>query len=111
MFNPVAPYGYLLPNMYLFMADIANPDFFSSFMLFISALPVSMVPLSKESLAYCFLYSSYRLFDSSDRPGMWFVLHPLGIYLLEATRTLSTNSSYYSGMGSTSSISLVSFVD
>ena len=26
MFNPVAPYGYLLPNMYLFIADIANPD-------------------------------------------------------------------------------------
>ena len=24
----VAPYGYLLPNMYLFMADIANPDSF-----------------------------------------------------------------------------------
>ena len=23
-----APYGYLLPNMYLFMADIANPDLF-----------------------------------------------------------------------------------
>ena len=26
VFNPVAPYGYLLPNVYLFMADIANPD-------------------------------------------------------------------------------------
>ena len=26
--NPVAPYGYLLPNMYLFRADIANPDSF-----------------------------------------------------------------------------------
>ena len=25
-----------------------------------------MVPLSKESLASCFLYSSYRLFDSYD---------------------------------------------
>ena len=23
----VAPYGYLLPTVYLFMADIANPDF------------------------------------------------------------------------------------
>ena len=67
--------------------------FFYSFMLFISALPVSMVPLSKELLAYCFLYSSYRLFDSSDRPGIWFVLHPRGIYLLEATRTSSTNPS------------------
>ena len=26
VFNPVAPYGYLLPNMYLFVADITNPD-------------------------------------------------------------------------------------
>ena len=28
--NTVAPYGYLLPNMYLFIviADIANPDSF-----------------------------------------------------------------------------------
>ena len=26
VFNPVAPYGYLLPNMYLFIADIANQD-------------------------------------------------------------------------------------
>ena len=24
---PVAPYGYLLSDMYLFMADITNPDF------------------------------------------------------------------------------------
>ena len=28
VFNPVAPYGYLLPNVYLIMADIANPDLF-----------------------------------------------------------------------------------
>ena len=28
VFNPVAPYGYLLPNMCLFIADIANPDSF-----------------------------------------------------------------------------------
>ena len=28
VFNHVAPYGYLLPNMYLFIADIANPDLF-----------------------------------------------------------------------------------
>ena len=25
VFNHVAPYGYLLPNMYLFIADITNP--------------------------------------------------------------------------------------
>ena len=28
MFNPVAYYRYLLPTMYLFMADIANADLF-----------------------------------------------------------------------------------
>ena len=28
VFNPVARYGHLLPNMYLFIADIANPDSF-----------------------------------------------------------------------------------
>ena len=28
VFNPVTPYGYLLPNMYLFIADITNPDSF-----------------------------------------------------------------------------------
>ena len=27
VFNPVAPYGYLLSDMYLIMADITNPDF------------------------------------------------------------------------------------
>ena len=26
VFNPVAPYGYLLSDIYLFMADITNPD-------------------------------------------------------------------------------------
>ena len=29
MFNPVAPYRYLLPNLYLSVADIANPDVFA----------------------------------------------------------------------------------
>ena len=28
VFNPVAPYGYLHPNMYLFIADITNADSF-----------------------------------------------------------------------------------
>ena len=28
VFNPVAPYGDLLSEMYLFMADITNPDLF-----------------------------------------------------------------------------------
>ena len=27
VFNPVAPYGYLLSDMYLFMADFTNTDF------------------------------------------------------------------------------------
>ena len=27
MFIPVAPYRYLLPNLYFSVADIANPDF------------------------------------------------------------------------------------
>ena len=80
--------------LWVMLVDIMTSShlfFFSSFMLFISALPVSMIPLSKGSLAYCFLYSSYMLYDSSDRPGIWLVLHPRGIYLLEATRTLSRN--------------------
>ena len=29
MFNPVAPYRYLLPNLYLSVTDIANPDLFA----------------------------------------------------------------------------------
>ena len=28
VFNPVAPYGYLFSDMYLFMAGITNPDLF-----------------------------------------------------------------------------------
>ena len=28
VFNTVAPYGYPLPDVYLFMADITNPDSF-----------------------------------------------------------------------------------
>ena len=28
MFNPVAPYRYLLPNLYLSVVDITNPDLF-----------------------------------------------------------------------------------
>ena len=28
MFNPVAPYRYLLPNLYLYVADITHPDLF-----------------------------------------------------------------------------------
>ena len=28
LFNPVAPYVYMFSDMYLFMADITNPDLF-----------------------------------------------------------------------------------
>ena len=28
-FNPVAPYRYLLPNLYLYVVDIAHPDLFA----------------------------------------------------------------------------------
>ena len=28
VFNPVAPYGYMFPNMYLYIADFTNPDSF-----------------------------------------------------------------------------------
>ena len=44
--------------------------FFSPLKLLKSALPVSMVLLSKGPPAYCFLYSSYRVFDSSDKSGV-----------------------------------------
>ena len=29
MFNPVAPHRYLLPNLYMSVVDIANPDLFA----------------------------------------------------------------------------------
>ena len=44
---------------------------FSSFILSINVFPVSMVVSPKGSIEYCFLYASYRLFDSSVRPGMF----------------------------------------
>ena len=39
---------------------------FSAVILLISSLPVSRGMLSKGLLMYCFLYASYRLFDSSQ---------------------------------------------
>ena len=44
--------------------------FFSSFIMSINLFPVSRVPSAKGFLEYCFLYASYRLCDSSVRPGM-----------------------------------------
>ena len=43
---------------------------FSSFIVSINLFPVSRVPSTKGLLEYCFLYASYRLCDSSVRPGM-----------------------------------------
>ena len=42
--------------------------FFSSYL--INVFLVSMVVSPKGSIEYCFLYASYRLFDSSVRRGM-----------------------------------------
>ena len=45
MFNHVAPYGYLLSIVYLFMADIANPDLFVCVFVvpgFVSTSPILM---------------------------------------------------------------------
>ena len=81
---------------------------FSSVILSISVFPDSMVPSSKGLLEYLSLYASYRLFDSSVRPVMYSVPHPLGMCLLDATRTLSTTHLYLAGIGSASSISLLS---
>ena len=44
--------------------------FFSSFIVSINLFPVSRVPSAKGLFEYCFLYASYRLCDSSVRPGM-----------------------------------------
>ena len=63
---------------------------FSFVILSISVFPDSMVPSSKGLLEYLNLYTSYRLFDSPVRPETYSVRHPLGMCLLDATRTLST---------------------
>ena len=58
---------------------------FSSVILSINVFPDYMVPSSKGCL-----YASYRLFDSSVRPGTYYVLHPIGMCLLDNTGMLST---------------------
>ena len=45
---------------------------------------------SKGLFEYLHLYSSYRHFDSSVRPGTYYVLNSRGMYLLDAARTRST---------------------
>ena len=56
---------------------------FSSVILSISGFPDSMVPSLNGLFEYLSLYASYRLFDSSVRPGMYSVRHPLGMCLLD----------------------------
>ena len=43
-----------------------------------------------HALRLLFLYALHRFFDSLARPGTYSVRHPLGICLIDATRTLST---------------------
>ena len=63
---------------------------FSSIILSIKIFPDSMIPLSKGLLESLRLYTSYRLFDSSIRPGTYSFRHPLGMCLVDARCTLST---------------------
>ena len=52
MFNPVAPYGYLFPTVYFFMADIANPDLCVCVVVgpeFISTSPALMRSISSHT--------------------------------------------------------------
>ena len=66
---------------------------YSTTIFLISSLPVSRVVISKGLRMYCLLYASYRFFESSDRPGMWWFQHPLGICFLDVTRMALTNLS------------------
>ena len=50
--------------------------FFFSIILSMSLVPASMVVLSNGLFDYCFSCMLYR--KSSDRPGMYCSLHPLG---------------------------------
>ena len=82
-----------LPRFTAIVSHIDGRDnFLPSLPFFLrqSVFPDSMVPSSKRMLEYLHLYASYRLFDSSIRPGTYSVRHPLGMCLLDATRTLST---------------------
>ena len=75
----------------------SNLFFFS---LSISVYSDSMVPSSKRLLEYLCLYASYRLFDSTVRPGTNSVRHHLGMCLLDATHTLSTKHKFVVAIGS-----------
>ena len=60
--------------------------FFSPIFLSTSLVPASMVVLPNGLLEYCFLYALWRLCYSSDGPGMYCYLHPLGGCFLYVTR-------------------------
>ena len=81
--------------------------FFTSFMLFISTLPVFMVPLSNSRLytVSCTLHTGLLI------PLIYRICSLFCILLEYATRRFSTNPPYFSGMGSTTSISLSSYVE
>ena len=57
VFNPVAPYGYLLSDMYLFMADITNSDSFvkSFFVFFIGRILFRKNPTKKYSVEIIYM--------------------------------------------------------
>ena len=67
-FNPVAPYRYLLPNLYLSVADIANPDLFACGSRTWISLDIARFLRNNVSVG-CVVWS---LFCSSD-----LVTHPL----------------------------------
>ena len=99
----------LLPVSSVDVIILSHLLLFSTAILLISSLPVSSVVLSKGVLMYCILYVSYRLYDSSDRPGMYWLLHPLVICFLGVMRMASTNLSHVSGVGSISSIRMSTY--
>ena len=89
----------------------SNLFFFSSDILSTSPVTASMVALPNVLIGYCFLYVSYRLCDSADRPGMYYSQHPIGICFLDVTRINYMNLPSFSGVRSTSSIRLSSSVE
>ena len=56
---------------------------FSSVILSISVVPDFIVPSSKGLLENMCWYASYRLFDSSVRPGTYYVQHPIVVVVID----------------------------
>ena len=79
-----------LPRFTTVVCHLGGRDDFLSFFLCHSANQfVSRIycATSKGLLKYLVLYASYRLFDWSVRPGTYYVQHPLGMRLLDASNT------------------------